>query len=167
MRRIIFIIGMTLGMCFCVCARGQVKNDIWSEVSTHLSMYGSSNNHMEVSYTLGYNFTERFAAGLNLEESVTLFKIDSEKDHYVNTTIGAKLSYDIFKKLIAIQAGSGVTCDNKPWKYLYYDAMICFKTEIGKVVPTLGLGIRYYDSMSKSFGNYFRGYVSLGCIVVM
>lgn len=35
MRRIIFIIGMTLGMCFCVCARGQVKKDIWSEVSTH------------------------------------------------------------------------------------------------------------------------------------
>lgn len=118
MRRIIFIIGMTLGLCFCVCARGQVKKDIWSEVSTHLSMYGSSNKHMEVSYTLGYNFTERFAAGLNLEESVTLFKIDGEKDHYVNTTIGAKLSYDIFKKLIAIQAGSGVTCDNKPWKYL-------------------------------------------------
>lgn len=53
MRRIIFIIGMTLGMCFCLCARGQVKNDIWSEVSTHLSMYGSSNNHMEVSYTQG------------------------------------------------------------------------------------------------------------------
>lgn len=44
---------MTLGMCFCLCARGQVKNDIWSEVSTHLSMYGSSNKHMEASYTLG------------------------------------------------------------------------------------------------------------------
>lgn len=53
MRRIIFIIGMTLGMCFCVCARGQVKKDIWSEVSTHLSMYDSSNKHMEVSYTQG------------------------------------------------------------------------------------------------------------------
>lgn len=53
MRRIIFIIGMTLGMCFCLCAKGQVKKDIWSEVSTHLSMYGSSNKHIEASYTLG------------------------------------------------------------------------------------------------------------------
>ena len=33
--------------------KGTSKERIWSEVSTHLSMYGSSNKHMEVSYTLG------------------------------------------------------------------------------------------------------------------
>lgn len=32
MRKIIFIVGMTLGLCYCVCAMGQVKKDIWPEV---------------------------------------------------------------------------------------------------------------------------------------
>lgn len=167
MRRIIFIIGMTLGLCFCVCTRGQVKKDIWSEVSTQLSMYGNSKRHMNVSYTWGYNFTNRFSAGINIEDDITLFKIDGEKDHYSNITAGAKLNYDIIKKFIGFQIGSGVTCDNKPWKYLYYDAMLRLKTKVGKVIPTCGFGIRYYDSMSKSFGNHLRGYVSMGCVVVM
>ena len=71
---------MTLGLCFCVCAWGQVKIDIWSEVSRQLSMYGNSKRHMNVSYTWGYNFTNRFSAGKNIEDDITRFKNAAEKD---------------------------------------------------------------------------------------
>ena len=165
--KFVFTISVLLASCACTHLSAQMKaKDLWSSVDTRISGYGHNENHYEVSCTFGYNFTNSFSVGLVLDEAVSLFKKDGIKDHYVNSAIGAKVSYDVLK-VISFQAGSGITYDNKPWKYAYYDAMICFKEELGKVIPTFGFGMRYYDSMAKAFSNHLRAYVSFGCVVKM
>lgn len=150
--------------CFYIPASGHVKDDIWMSGETHLSAYGRDKKHFEVAYTLGYNFTDRFFVGLNLEEAVTLFDSDGVKDHYVSPTAGARLGYEVLKCLDVV-AGAGLTCDDEAFKYVYYDGMLRLKGNYKRVIPSIGFGFRYYDAMGGRFENHWRMYVSLGCSV--
>lgn len=147
------------------------KGEIWSGVDTHLSAFGgNSKRHVDISYTLGYNVSNRFYAALNLGDAVSLFEKGVEKDHYMNITGGGEIGYDLFllgKTSVSLQGGAGVTLDNKAWKYVYYDIMMNFGHRMDNVIPTIGYGVRYYDSMTRHFSNHARFYVSLGCIVIM
>lgn len=156
----------------CTSLFGQMKKgDMWSGVDARLSAFsGNGKRHVEIAYTFGYNFTDHFSAGLNLEDAVSLFDIEGNKDHYMNVVGGAKLVYEAFKlgkSHFNFHAGAGATLDNQAWKYVYYDLSVIIGRPVGKVVTTVGYGFRYYDSMSRSFGNHLRFYISLGCIVAM
>lgn len=53
--------------------------------------------HLEIAYTLGYNFTNRFSTKRSIEDTVSLFNIEENKDHYMNVVCGEKFSYIAFK----------------------------------------------------------------------
>ncbi len=166
MKKALMTIILLSAACVSQCALAQAKKDLWSSVSTTLSGYGHDRNHYEIIYTLGYNLTNRFSIALVGEEGISLFDSHGKKDHYVNSTIGASVGYDVLKQ-ISFNVGAGVTYDDKPWKYVYYNAMVCFKHQYGRAIPTFGFGMKYYDSLAKSFSNHWRGYVSFGCIVII
>ncbi len=157
---------------FCTSASGQTKKgDVWSGVGARLSAFGGKEKqHVELAYTLGYNFTDRFSSGIVLEDAVSLFENDGAKDHYMNVVGGAKLAYKVLqfsKSAYSLQGGAGATLDNQAWKYVYYDLSMSVSHPVGKVEATIGYGFRYYDSMRHSFGNHWSFYISFGCVLPM
>lgn len=169
MEKVIRTTILVLFMCFQSAAYGQ-KGAVWSGVDTQLSKYGSEYKHVEVSYSLGYNFTEKFYAALKLEDSMLLVKREGDKDYGNNATLGLAAGYNIMKveeAKLDIRAAVGSTLLNKDWKYLYYDGCLLLKRCYGRATPSVGFGLRYYDTYNNVYKNQLRFYVALGCSVVM
>lgn len=163
---LIFILFVNTGMY------GQSeKGDFWSSIEARSSAFsGKGKRHVEVAYSLGYNITNRFSAAINLEDAVSLFEIEGEKDHYMNAVGGGKFIFKAFKRKntdYGIECGAGATLDDKAWKYAYYDISVFTSHPIGKVRTFVSYGYRYYDSMSRSFGNHWRFRISIGCVFPM
>lgn len=94
-----------------------------------------------------------------------LFEIDNAKDHYLNTTVGGKVSYSflsIENTKISLKGMVGTSLSNKNWKYTYYDGGVFIEGGKESTKPFVGFGYRYYDSRNDLFSNYSTFYMSLG-----
>lgn len=157
-------------LLYCTGMAGQAKKgEFWSMVNARVSAFsGAEKKHMELTYTTGYNITDRFSVGVSLEDAVTLFNLDGKKDHYMSPVAGGMIGYDLVrhkKTILNVCGGAGATLDNQAWKYVYYDASIGIAHPTGKVVTSVSYGCRYYDTMGHAFANHCRFYVAVGCLI--
>lgn len=167
MKHVKFIFAVIFIFCVSNASYAQ-KGKFWLDVKTNVSQYGDNKNHLEVAASLGYNFTERLYANVTVEDAITMFEENGVKDHYKNGTLGLGLGYKVFtfgNASIDLRANGGMTLNNEAWKYFYYDGGVYLRRRIGIVTPSIGFGVRYYDSRNDNFKGHLRAYASLGCSI--
>lgn len=161
----IFISIIFLCTCF-LTVHAQEKNTYTFGFETQTSLYGDSGlKSMEFSADLGYNITDWFSAWIRGETSVGLLDIDHVKNYQISDVLGGVVGFNLLRikeGSLTIKASAGGTVGGDNWKYAYYSGGVYFNFTRAKIKPTLGLGVKYYDSSSKSFDNYFRFYASFG-----
>jgi hypothetical protein len=142
------------------------KNTIIAGLHTHISQNGTDFQPMELGLDAGYNITDDFFVNLRYEHAVALFTIDNTDSHYAYGTYGSYLGYKIIKfdgGVVDLRAGLGdCTSKKEDWKYSYYDFGINFNAGRERTKPTLGLGVRFYNSKNDIYKDYTRVYMSLG-----
>lgn len=142
------------------------KGEVMSDFATQVSQHGSKYSHTDISCMLSYNFSSKIYGGLKIEDALAMTEIDGIKDHHKNFTIGTTWGVRMFKLdenlNVDLRAGLGTTVGGEDWKYIYYDGGLFLNRRYGCVVPSVGFGVRYYDSYNKANDSRLRGYVSLG-----
>ena len=144
------------------------RGEITSGLHSRLSQYDKDFRPYEICFDFGYYFTDRFFGNIRFENAVALFDIKGTESHYVNGIYGFNLGYRIVKfdgGVLDVRVGFGDSMIKKrDWKYMYYDAGINVNLGTAKVKPSLGLGVRFYDSRNNNYKDYTRAYLSLGFI---
>lgn len=159
---------LLLSLCFLSIATVAFsqKEDIRVEIHTQGSVLYKEFRPYEISCDIGYNITDRFFVNVRGESTIALFKIDGTKNHYTNAAYGINAGYTFLKNdLCNIDARIGFG-DNmrrkQDWKYNYYDGSVYAHLGKSKVKPSIGIGVRHYNSRNSIYKDYTRFFVAIG-----
>lgn len=133
--------------------------------NTNISTFSDEFKSFEFKVNLGYYIFPDFFAAFNFEESVGLFNLDNTKRYVINETFGGLLGYNIYRfeaGVIDVKAGVGTSINSKDWKFTYYDGTVSLNIGKSSFRPSIGLGVRYYDSRNSLYKNYFNFFVTFG-----
>ncbi len=121
----------------------------------------------EMQIVNGYNFNKRLTLKIPLDVAVNLFDYaDGGKDHYLNTTLGLGISYNIVNGKewgsVELALTSGSALGESALYYLYYDAGVRWNMFHVRTKMYVGLGVRYYDTRKAGYPDYMKMYAALG-----
>ena len=143
----------------------QYKGTFAYRFDTQFSLFQGSLKTVEIGMiNFGYHITDRFYAGLRNEVSIGLFDPNNngeETSWKAAENLGAVLEYNIGGPTLRISAGTTPGGKKDDWKYTYYSGGIYIQGR-HTVSPSIGIGLRYYDSHTKMFDDYFRIFISVG-----
>lgn len=115
----------------------------------------------------GYALSRRIAVFVPITTSLGLFNTDGVKSYELAGQLGAGLGYSPLhtpKDQLELSAKAGCSIGGK-WHFVYYDfgARYHFGGYQSKSwIGYLGLGVRYFDSFRRGFGDHLGMYVSIG-----
>lgn len=134
---------------------------------------GALNGHSEMEtvdlvLAPGYAFNSRLFVRLQGELSIGLFDVAPVKTYETNGLLGVSLGYNIarFRRNWGFMEGNvtvGNTLFSENWPFTYYDAAFRWNMpshSTGKL--SFGIGVRYHQSHTSDYGDYFKFYVAMG-----
>lgn len=164
MKKLITIV-ITLSV-FILNTNAQEKGTYTVGFESQMSLYGDSGlKTVELNIDLGYNITNHLSAWVRFEESIGLFNVSDTRNYKTSEVLGGVIGFNALKTdvgILTVKAAAGGTVGGNDWKYAYYQGGVYFNFTRHKIKPTLGFGVRYYDSNSSAFKNYCRFFTSIG-----
>ena len=119
---------------------------------------------MEFTADVGLNVTNWLAITGKFDTTAGLFDIGGVKSYELTESAGVRFAFKVLKTkygTLSLNASGGSTLGNPDWKYTYYSGGCYFNMGKGKIKPTLGAGLKYYDTRKKSnLDNYMKVYFS-------
>jgi hypothetical protein len=162
-KTILILIFLLCGICGVLA---QEKGAYHAGFDTQFSLYGNSGlKPVEMGIDLGYNFTNWLDGSIRFEESIGLFEANHVKSYALSEAIGGVVGFNVFKSnagTLTLKTSIGGTVGHNDWRYLFYSGGVYFNFGNTKIKPSLGFGVRYYDSKTDAVNNYLRFYCSLG-----
>lgn len=163
----ILIIILTLALA---SVQAQEKGTYTVGFETQASLYGGSSElkSVDLGFDLGYNVTDWLTTSLRFKQSVGLFNIDKVKSYQTSGVwgvLGGVLGFNVYRSdvgTLTLKASVGATVGKNDWKYTYYSGGAYFNMTKQKIKPTIGFGVKYFDSQADAFDDYLRVFVSLG-----
>ena len=102
----------------------------------------------------GCTFFDRLSLRIPVELDVAMFpKAKPQRTYSMTGTLGLNLGYDLLgseRYLLELNVSGGSTYLRTSANYAYADLSLKFGANIGRAVPYLGLGLRYYSPYSGS-----------------
>ncbi len=121
---------------------------------------------MEWSVDIGCYMTDWLAVVAKGDTFVGLFNENNVRSYSLSSALGGGLNFDVLKRgrnTLSVRAFCGATLGRADWKYTYYSGGVYFSRGNGDIKPTIGLGVKYYDTnKGYDFDDYLRVYLSLG-----
>lgn len=125
---------------------------------------------LEFTADIGLNTTDWLAVFGRFDLSAGMFDIDGCKTYQYTNAAGVSCVFKAIKTKygdVSVKLSGGATVSSEKWKYSYYVGGVYF--DMGRdwiVKPTLGIGVKYYDTYKTSpFKDYLRFYLSFGLLM--
>lgn len=100
----------------------------------------------------GCTFFDRLSLRVPVELDVAMFpSVEPQRTYTLTGTLGLNLGYDLLgseRYFLELNASGGSTYIKAYANYAYADLSLKFGANIGRAVPYIGLGLRYYHPYS-------------------
>lgn len=159
------------GSCIALClflslasAVGQEVDVTWGFL-TNMSIVNKDFRAINLEANLGYRFAKDLFLVSKFETATALFNTNEGDKNYTTATAGVFLRYNIYQfntGLLDIRGGWGASILKTDWSYLYYDGGVFLNVSNLAYKPTIGLGVRYYDSYKNTHKDDIKVYMSIG-----
>lgn len=170
MKKILFLLSFLFGSAVAMQAQSFASNDKGVFLRAELRALvqsksdGVAQRGMDVEAIVGYRFNGRFSLYIPVTGTTGLFKTGGVKSYEQAGQLGLGFGYaplrtDRDRLEVSLRAGNTLGGD---WHFRYYDLGVRWEWADLKILPFVGLGVRYQDCYKGGFPDYCFFYATIG-----